>query len=69
MYDNMDIITWTKILVPLHPLSNIKIIKYFNHQLLTRIKDGAYVLNPDDKQNKETHSVSLFINRYTAVYF
>ena len=31
--------------------------------------DGAYVINLDDKQSKETHWVSLFIDRNTAVYF
>ena len=36
---------------------------------LPRIKDGAYVLNVDDKNSKETHSVSLFIHKNTAVYF
>ena len=32
-------------------------------------KDGAYVTNLDNKQSKETHWVSLFIDRNTAVYF
>ena len=32
------------------------------------MKDGAYVINLDDKNSKGTHSVSLFINRNTAVY-
>ena len=36
---------------------------------MPRIKDGAYVLNVDDKNSKETHSVSLFIHKNTAVYF
>ena len=36
---------------------------------LTRIKDGAYIINLDDKQYKGTRWVSLFIDRNTAVYF
>ena len=66
-------------LVPLRPLSNIEITKYFNYEPsfngfflrnnLPRIKDGAYVLNLDEKQSKGTHWVSLCIGRHTAVYF
>ena len=65
-----------KFLVPLHPLSNIEITKYFNYGPtfngvfsggnLLRIKDGAYVINHDDKQSEETHLVLLFIDRGAA---
>ena len=41
----------------------------FSRDNLPRIKDGAYVKKLDDKQNKGTHWVSVFINRNTAVYF
>ena len=68
-----------KISIPLHPVSNIKVAKYFNYKLwfngiysrdiLPRIKDGAYVINLDDKQSKRTHCVTLRINTNTAVYF
>ena len=37
--------------------------------LLPRIKNGAYVKKLDDKQNKGTYSVSVFINKDTAVCF
>ena len=52
-------------LVPLHPLSNIKITKYFNSEpkfnvffflsknYLPRIKNGAYVINLDYKKEKK----------------
>ena len=66
-------------MVLLHPLSNIEITNYFNYEPrfngvfsrnnLPRIKDGAYVINLDDKNSKGTHWVSLFINKNTAVYF
>ena len=36
---------------------------------LLRIKDGADVINLDDKNSKETHWVSLLINKNTAIYF
>ena len=53
---------WIKILVLFHPLNNIKITNYFNYEprfngvfsgnKLTRIKDGAYVINLNDKNSK-----------------
>ena len=66
-------------LILLYPLNNIEITNYFNYEPrfngvfsrnnLPRIKDGAYVINLDDKNSKGTHWVSLFINKNTAVYF
>ena len=50
-----------KSLDPLHPLNNIKITNYFNHEPrlngvfprnnLSRIKDEAYVINLNDKNS------------------
>ena len=70
---------WINFLVLLHPFSNIKITYYFNYEPrlnsifsrnnLPRIKDGAYVINLNDKKSKGKHWVSLFIDRNTAVYF
>ena len=52
---------------------------YFNHEPrfngvfsrnnLSRITDGGYFIDLDDKKSKGTHWVSLFINRNTAAYF
>ena len=42
---------------------------FFSRNNLRRIKYGSYVINLDDKQSKGTHSVFLFIDRNTAVYF
>ena len=63
----------------LYPLSNIKITKYFNYEPrfngvfsrdnLFRRKDGAYVINLDDKQYNIKHRVSLFIYKNKVVYF
>ena len=57
----------------LHPLNNIEITNYFNDEPrfngvfsrnnLARIKDGAYVINLDDKNSKGTHWFSLFIHK------
>ena len=57
----------------------IKITNYFNYEHrfngvfsrnnLSRIKDGVYVINLDDKNSKGTHWVSLFVDRNLAVYF
>ena len=38
----------------------------FSRHNLPRIKDGAYIINLDDKQSKETHWVSLLIDKNTA---
>ena len=66
-------------MVPLHPLSNIEIAKYFNYEPrfngafsennLPRIKDGVYVINFKDNKIIGTHWVLLFIDRNKAVYF
>ena len=41
----------------------------FSRDNLPRIKDGAYVINLDDKKSKGTRWISLFIDRNKAVYF
>ena len=40
----------------------------FSRNSLARIKDGAYVINIDDKNSKRKHWVSLFINKNIAIY-
>ena len=68
---------WIKTLVLLHPLTNIKIVKYFNYKpsfngvfsrnILARIKDGAYVINLDEKKGKGKQWVLFLIDRNTTV--
>ena len=41
----------------------------FSRNNLPRIKDGAYVINPDDLNSKTTHWVSLFIDKNSSGYF
>ena len=47
---------------------NLDLMVFFQDNL-PRIKDGAYVINLDDKDSKGTHWVPLFIERNLAVYF
>ena len=41
----------------------------FSRNNLPRIKDGAYLINLNERKAKGKHWVSLFIGRNTAVYF
>ena len=41
----------------------------FSRNDLPRIKDGAYVINLDERIGQGTHWISLVIDRTTAVYF
>ena len=70
---------WLKFLVLLYPLNSIQITHYFKYEPrfdgafsrnnLARIKDGACVVNLNDKNSYGTHWVSLFIYKHLAVYF
>ena len=48
---------------------NLVSMVFFSRDNLTRIKDGAYIINLDDKQSKGTHWASLFIDRNIVVCF
>ena len=50
-------------------IQGLRVNSAFSRDNLPRIKNGAYVINLDDKQNKRTHWISLFFDRNTAVYF
>lgn len=50
-------------------ITNLDLMPIFSRNNLPRIKDGAYIINLNDKKSERTHCVSLFIDRYTAVYF
>ena len=61
----------------LYPLKNMQITNYFKYEprfndvfsrkKLCRIKDGVYVIY--DKNTKETHSISLFLDRNLGLSF
>ena len=48
---------------------NLDLIALSSRNNFPNIKDGAYVINLDDKNSTGTHWVPLFIDRNTAVYF
>ena len=60
-------------------MSNIEITNYFNYEPifngvfsinnLPGIKEGAYVINFDDKKSKGANWISLFFDRNAAIYF
>ena len=39
----------------------------FSRNNLSRMKDGAYVINLDDKNTKGTHSGSLYFDKKSSV--
>ena len=66
-------------MILLDHLNNIELTNYFKYQPtfngvssrtnLSRIKDGTYFINLDDKDGKEMHWVPFFIDRNTDLYF
>ena len=42
---------------------------FFWRKNLSRVKNGTYIINIDVKNSKETHWVSLFIDKNTDLYF
>ena len=63
---------------PPHPLTNFEIIKYYENESrfngvysrdnLSKIKDGAYVINLDEYSDIGTHWVALWVNN-NVTYF
>ena len=47
---------------------NLDLMAFFSRNSLPKTKDGAYVINFDE-HSKETHQVSLFIDKNTTIYF
>ena len=74
----MENISWSIFLVLLHNLSNTEITNYIKYKIrfncvflrniIPRIKDGACVVNLNDKNSKGRQWVSSFIDENTAVY-
>ena len=69
-----------RFLMPSHPLTNVKIQKYYQNEprfngvysrnnLPKKIKDGAYVTNLDEYADVGTHWIALFCNRSIIFYF
>ena len=62
-----------------HPLANLEIQKYYDNQPrfsgvysrdnLLKIKDGAYVINPDEYSDIGTHWIALYALNNDVTYF
>ena len=65
--------------MPPHPLTNFEIQKYYKNEPrfngvysrnnLTKIKDGAYVINLDEYSDIATHWVALHLQNNNVTYF
>ena len=65
--------------MPPHPLTNFKIQKYYQNESrfegvysrdnLTKIKDGAYIINLDEYSDIGTHWVALYVHNDDVTYF
>ena len=66
--------------LPPHPLTNFEIQKYYENEsrfngvfsrdnLDSVVKNGAYVINPDEYHDIGTHWVALYVNNKTITYF
>ena len=65
--------------MPLHSLTNSEIQKYYQNEPtfngvysrnnLSKIKDGAYVINLDEYKLKGTHWIALYVNDNNVTYF
>ena len=47
-------------------ITSLDLMTFFQER--NRIRDGAYVINLDDKKSKGTHWASLFIDRKAALH-
>ena len=67
-------------MIPLHPLTNFEIQKYYQNEpkfngvysrdnLPNKIRDGAYVINLDEYSDIETHWVALYVKDNDITYF
>ena len=58
--------------MPPHPLTNFEIQKYYQNEPkfngiysrnnLSKIKDGAYIINLDEYESIGTHWIALYVN-------
>ena len=65
--------------MPPHPLTNFEIQKYYQNEPrfngvysrdnLTKIKDGAYIINLDEYSDIGTHWVAFYVHNDDITYF
>ena len=63
----------------LHPFNNFEIQKYYENEPkfnvvysrnnLSKIKDGAYIINLDEYESRGTHWIALHVNDNNITYF
>ena len=62
-----------------HPVTNFELQKYYQNELkfyavysknnLSRIRNGAYIINPDGYESIGTHWIALYVNVKNVIYF
>ena len=65
--------------MPPHPLTNFEIQKFYQNEPrfngvysrdnITKIKDGAYIINLDGYSDTRTHWVALYVHNGDVTYF
>ena len=65
--------------MPPHPLTNFEIQRYYENKPkfdsaysrnnLSKIKDGAYIINLDEYESIRTHWIALYVNAKNLTYF
>ena len=65
--------------MPLHPLANFEIQKYYQNEPkfngvysrnnLSKIKDGTYKINLDEYESIGDHWIALYVNVENVTYF
>ena len=77
---HLNIFDLKKLLIPLHPLTNFEMQKYYQNKprfngvysrgnLRNKIKDLAYEINFDEHSDIGTHWIALYVNAKTITYF
>ena len=71
--------SWSKFLVPPHPLTNFEIQKYcqneskfngvYSRNNLSKIKHGPYIINLDEYESIGTYWIALYVNAKYVTYF
>ena len=77
MYKNRSKIK--KKIIPFDPLTNFEIMDYFksvkgfngffSRNNLSKLKNGAYVINLDHSENTGTHCIVIFLKNIKVIYF
>ena len=64
--------------MPPHPITNFEVQIYYQKKAkcngvykkkLSKINDGAYIINRDEYESIETHCIALYVNAENVTYF